>query len=90
MKVLACTLGLALVAGAAVASSPQVNATSSTALENIMNGQMEAAISSIVPGFEWQWLQRNPQASRRVEDPTLDWVFGDFYSHTSSEEQRCV
>jgi len=55
-----------------------------------MNGQMEAAISSIVPGFEWQWLQRNPQVSRRVEDPTLDWVFGDFYSHTSSEEQRCT
>ena len=87
MKVFACVLALALASGAWAAAGS--NATSSSALENLMGGEMEATIASLVPGFKWEWLQRDPLASRRVEDETLDWVFGDFYARTESEEQRC-
>ena len=86
MKVFACALGFALAASAFAAAS---NATSPSAFENLLDGQMEATIANIVPGFNWQWLQRNPQVSRSVEDETLDWVFGDYYARTESEEQRC-
>jgi hypothetical protein len=88
MKCLAIVVAVAAF-GAATASPAPLNATSAGLFDSIAKGELESAIQAVVPGFQWQWLQRNPQVARAVEDPTMDWIFGDFYDRTKSEEQRC-